>query len=577
MTDRLSETTPSPRSRWWLGVSLVLVALQAVHSLCYPLAHDQAMACYIGQRLWEGRRLYADLLDTRPPALYWVYAVLVKIFGTTMWSVAFADIIWLLIISWLIFRFAERQLGIAAAVIGVMVHANWRVKLGYWCIAQPENFLTLLVLAAYFLSSRSARLSRAATSAVDASCPPTGARIAPLKGEPRGQRSAPLRWCLYDFLSGLLFGTAFWFKYNAVVFIPLLLVVPYLDFSPLDSGARLPRPKLSRGEWVQRLGMWAAGFGVAVVVVLGYFVWAGAWPAMKEMQFVVLPRFNSMVLHEVQSYRTHAFSSISLYLGWWSVLVGGLALPVAWGTRDLGRTLPVFLAAAMGALCIATQARLPDYAFETSYPFFAMLWGYMAVEVFQGFRCFSRWCRARGWRLAAVLVWMIPANVIYLPLPYEFVQLKLYVNDLQEWGHDRDTFYTNYPWARTASHYDGQMHVIDYLRHNSTSQDRVFIWGSEPLIYFLAQRNPPTRFVSNLLVVSRWTPPVWRQELIRSLEASPPQYIVVVRKDPAPLVTLTFLDSEAYLQRRFPALLEFLTGGYKKVDDYREFAIFRHG
>jgi hypothetical protein len=531
----------SPRSRMWLGASLLLVVLRAFPSICYPIARDQATYCYIGQRLWEGKQLYLDLWDNKPPGIFFLYAVMVKILGNVMWQVGLLDILWLLIISVFIFKFAERHLGTAPAVIAVIVHATWRAWSGYWDAAQPENFLVLFVIAAYFLSS--------------------------YEGKPR--------W-LYDFQSGILFGVAFWFKYNAVTFVPLLLVLPHLDFSPLAIGARFPRFTLSGREWMKRVGIWITASALCMAVVLGYLAWFGAWPAMREIQFEVLPRYNAMAYAWPKSYFLFVLQQIRVYLGWWSVLVAAVALLVARRARDLSATLPVFLATAMGLMCTAMQGRLPSFAFETCFPFFAMLWGYLAVKVFQGFRHISRQCWSRGFRLAAVLVWIVLANLVYLPLPDEVVQFKLDVYNLKSWYTDRDSYYRNYPWARPISHFDGQMHVIKYLRENSTPKDGVLVWGSEPLIYFLAQRNPPTRFVSNLGLISLWTPPAWRRELIRNLEGAPPKYIVVAREDWVPMISFNFLDSQGYLRERFPALLGFVTSGYQKVDDYKEFSIFRH-
>lgn len=531
----------SPRSRIWLGASLLFVILRAFPSICYPIARDQATYCYIGQRLWEGKQLYLDFWDNKPPGIFYLYAVIVKIFGNAMWSVGLVDILWLLIISILIFKFAERYLGTAPAVIAVVMHATWRAWAGYWDAGQPENFQILFVIAAYFLSS--------------------------YKGK--------MRW-LFDFLSGIFFGAAFWLKYNALVFVPMLLILPYLDFSPLAKGARLPRFTLSRKEYFRRVGVWAVAFAGCGVVVLGYLAWAGAWPAMKEIQFEVLPRYNAMAYERSRNYWLYGLQQIGLYLGWWSMLVAAVALLVARRTRDLSATLPVFLVTGLGLLCTAMQGRLPSFAFETCYPFFAMLWGYLGVRVFQGFRCISRLCWGRGLRLAAVLVWVVFGNLVFLPLPNEVVQFKLYIYDLRLWYRDRDTFYRNYPWARPISHFDGQMHVIRYLREKSTPQDGVFVWGSEPLIYFLAQRHPPTRFVSNLGLISLWTPPAWRVEMMRDLDAAPPKYIVVASEDWVPMISFNFLDSAGYLQQRFPALLNYVTSNYQKVDDHQNFVIYRH-
>jgi hypothetical protein len=291
--------------------------------------------------LWEGKQLYLDLWDNKPPGIFFLYAVMVKILGNVMWQVGLLDILWLLIISVFIFKFAERHLGTAPAVIAVIVHATWRAWSGYWDAAQPENFLVLFVIAAYFLSS--------------------------YEGKPR--------W-LYDFQSGILFGVAFWFKYNAVTFVPLLLVLPHLDFSPLAIGARFPRFTLSGREWMKRVGIWITASALCMAVVLGYLAWFGAWPAMREIQFEVLPRYNAMAYAWPKSYFLFVLQQIRVYLGWWSVLVAAVALLVARRARDLSATLPVFLATAMGLMCTAMQGRLPSFAFETCFPFFAMLWGY---------------------------------------------------------------------------------------------------------------------------------------------------------------------------------------------------------
>jgi hypothetical protein len=531
----------SPRSRLWLGVSLFVAALQGFHAICYPIARDQATYLYIGQRLWDGKQLYRDVWDIKPPEIFYLYAVIVKIFGDVMWSVGLVDIIWLLIVSCFIFKFAERQLGTSPAVVAVVLHAAARRWLGYWDAAQPENFLILFVFAAYFLSSYKGRLS----------------------------------W-VCDLLSGMFFAAAFWVKYNAVAFVPMVLVLPYLDFTPLARDAGLPRFTLSGREWIKRSGFWAAGFAGVAMVVVGYLAWVGAWPAMHESQFVILPRHNAMVIENSRSYWLLVYRNIGVAFGWWSLLVAAVAILVARRTRDFSATLPVFLATAIGVLCTAMQARLPTYAFETCYPFFAMLGGYLAVKIFQAFRRISRQCWGRGWRLAAILVWIVFANLAYLPLPDAAMQCKLDLNDLEAWWHNRDTFYRNYPWARRISQFDGQMHVIEYLRQNSGPQDGVYIWGTQALIYFRAHRNPPTRFVVNLDLTSLWTPPSWRRELVRSLEAAPPKYIVVVRNDGERIVPFNFPDSDVYLRQRYPALLEFVTSYYQKVDDYQDFAIYRH-
>ncbi len=119
--------TPKPTqtgSRRWLLAVLVLVAFIALPSIVYPIGRDQATYCVIGQGLLRGQQLYRDLWDNKPPGIFWIYALVVKVFGPVMWSVGLVDILWLLAISYFIFRFAEHYLGTAAAVIAVLVNAG---------------------------------------------------------------------------------------------------------------------------------------------------------------------------------------------------------------------------------------------------------------------------------------------------------------------------------------------------------------------------------------------------------------------------------------------------------------------
>lgn len=94
----------STRSRAWLYGTLGLVFLRAFPNLRYPLGRDQATACVIGQELLHRQVLDRDLGDNKPPGIFYVYAGIVKLFGPVMWSVSVVDILWLLVISFCIFR-----------------------------------------------------------------------------------------------------------------------------------------------------------------------------------------------------------------------------------------------------------------------------------------------------------------------------------------------------------------------------------------------------------------------------------------------------------------------------------------
>ena len=529
----------SARSRVWLAAALAYVAFRAIPNLCYPMGRDQATYCVIGQGLLEGKQLYRDLWDNKPPGIFYIFAVIVKAFGTVMWSVGLVDILWLLIISYFVFRFTERYLGTGAAVVATVVNVTWHVWAGYWEAAQTETFLMLFVFISFFLVA---------------------------KGGPRSR--------LQLVAAGLLLGAAFWLKYNAIVFLPLILILPFLDTSGLDEKPRRVDFTISWRAWLPKVAVFAAGFGVTVAVVLGQFLLANSWEALKQVQFEVLPRYSAMALERTPYYPIWGIVQTEYVLGLWTEMATLVALLVALRERELKKFGPVLLSAGIGYLCTASQVRFHAYAFETAYPFFAMVWGYLAVQILQVFQTAARKFAARKWKLARVLLWVLFVNLVAWPVRVEVISVVLRYRMLAEWAREGESFYSSYPWPNPISHFPDQMRVIDYLREHSTAQDQVFVWGSEPLIYFLTQRPYPSRFISNLALVSPWSPPEWRRELVRDLENSLPRYLVVARDDEVPYIAYNDLDSEKYLEV-YPDLDIFITDHYEAAVDLEYFVIYR--
>jgi hypothetical protein len=76
MTRAISPATAVDRVA--LGVALVLVLAAALH-LAIPLPADVSWLIVVNERLLDGQRLYADILETNPPMASWLYALPVAI------------------------------------------------------------------------------------------------------------------------------------------------------------------------------------------------------------------------------------------------------------------------------------------------------------------------------------------------------------------------------------------------------------------------------------------------------------------------------------------------------------------
>ena len=538
MNDIANQTTAtSTGSRRWLLAALLFVLFRALPNISYPIGRDQATYLVIGEGLLHGQRLYRDLWDNKPPGIFAPYALLAKLFGHVMWSVGLVDILWLLVISYCIFRFAERYLGTAAAAIAVAVNADWHCRFGYTDACQTECFLMLLVFAGYLTVAEDGR--------------------------------GPLA---RHFAAGLCLGAAFWLKYNALAFLPLLAFLPCVDWSRLDEKPRRLRLLIRWRAWFSRMGAMLAAFSIIVVAVLGYFYLAGTWPSFRETELEVLPRYVAMA-ERTSHYWEMAVARMVLYLGWWTWAATGLSFLIA-EKRDLSRLAPVLVAAALGFLCTASQVRFTALSFETAYPFFAMIWGYVVVKAYEGVRGAARSSAARERALARMAACGLAGITLFWPLRAEIRAVTERYRDLAAWRRDRGAFFANYPAIRfVVENLGGQMQVIRALRRVSPPGDGVFVWGTDPLIYYLTGRRPPTRFVSNIFLTGPWSPPAWREELVQDLEQSPPAFIVVAQHDNFG-ITLTTLDSEHYLSV-YPRLARFISGSYNFMAAFPDFVVYR--
>ena len=528
----------STHSRAWLFGALGLVLVRALPSLRYPLGRDQATYSVIGQGLLRGQLLYRDLWDIKPPGIFYIYSVIVKAFGPVMWSVGIVDIVWLLAISTCIFYFTKRHMGAPAAAVATVANALWHCSWGYIHAAQAETFITLLVFLAYFIL---------------------------MSGQRENWRG--------NFTAGLIFGAAFWVKYNAALFFPVLTLLPYLDLKCFDEHPRQLKLDISWRAWFQRTVVIVMGFLLMIVAVPAYFWVVGAWSAMKEGHFEVVPLYGSMFFQYMHHYPIFALAVTRFNLGPWTEATLGAALLIAWWRRELRIIAPVIIMAMMGLACTASQPRLSSYSFETAYPFFAMFWGYVLVKLYEGFVHIREWLARRGWRVAGVLLWLVAAEVVYYPLPGYAFEIAEDYNGLAAWMHDPSGSYKHYPFQFSLEKLHDQMAAIDYLREHSVPGDGVYVWGTAPLINFLTQRSSPSRFVANHPLISPWGPAQWRQDLITDLNRKPPRFIIVARHDQIPLVTLTPDDSEQYL-RKYPALASFIADRYKSVENLDNFEVY---
>lgn len=194
----LLPSTPLVQSRssmWrWAALAVVIaVWLLRVPSLAQPMAADQSLYVYAGQRLAEGHAPYAAAWDQKPPGVHVVYAVL-----WSLWPhesvVAGADLIVAGVVAILLIVLGRRRftegIGLSAAAVFLFFgNPSLAQRLsGVHVRAQCETFIALAVVLALVLVAAERRKA----------------------------------WHLFG--AGVLLGCAFWLKYNAATYAVVIAV-----------------------------------------------------------------------------------------------------------------------------------------------------------------------------------------------------------------------------------------------------------------------------------------------------------------------------------------------------------------
>lgn len=493
------------RADGWLGgVGILGVAFAVVQILTFSFGRDQGIYALVAEGLLDGRVPYRDLWDFKPPGIYWVYAAAEALFGKSMLSPRWIEVAGLVGMALALVRLSREFFGgptaglLAAGVASVMA-----AQLDYWHTGQPETFGGFLTVYAVLLVTTN-----------------------------HDGRKRFWAWAA----AGTLFGVAF-------------LLKPHLAGGAVVCAAYLARRESTRVESQGRAVVPFAVVGFAslipIALCVGWFALRGGLDDLYTTFFEITPEYTAInwvgqtALPMFWRALEETFVRFSALLPVGCVLAAILP-PIH--TRERELTFLLLGIASIHVTGVAMQGKFFAYHYAATFPLLSLIAGI-------GF--YKAWRRLVGWATPGAVLFFAGFALLF--------SARTATVDLDK------TF-----WTRTAMRMaflggserypdraalDADLsYVADYnlasdravarvLAERTRPEDGVFVWGFEPVIYWLSERKAPTRFIYNVpqrLASSR----SWSQaELFRDLSADPPAAIVVQRGDIFPAVTGDWLDS----------------------------------
>ena len=512
----------------------VLAFVILAPTLLYPPGRDQGMFAYAGHLVRGGAVPFGDFWDTKPPAIYYVYALSEILFGYSAYAIRWLDLFWqvgtAVALFWIARRMAKSNgAALAAGLLYLLAYASR----GWWNTAQPDDFLNLPMSLVVLLLMCS--LDR------------------------RGVY-------FLSFVEGVLLGLVFYFRYPMGIMLPICMAV------------LLAGKGRNAEAWGGIVSM-AAGFTLVAAGYALYLYLAGAWGEFLYTELTwtmgygrvgAQPHTVMGWLHLGNVFNSH-FSFVSLAI----LALAGYVCAARTGSPGL-RTNIIALWALAALVNLYIQNKFYIYHFA---PLAAPLSiGAASVLAFP----FRKNCAKplRG-MAALVLVLAVAIPLFTVNSRYNLYCIGVYKDsacalaDRLLKGNDLNDYYMNARFSSDDFSFPADMVVAKYVKDNTGPGEPIFIWGCETLVYYLADRKSASRFIHNFPFLCNWTPARFGDELLADLTRARPTRILVVRNDPAWWATGTYEDSLGRLGR-YPEIEKFLADNYSFVKGFEDFIIFRN-
>lgn len=496
---------------------LAAIIILALPVLTYPLGRDQGEFATIGRGILDGKIPYVDLWNPKPPAVFYVYALAIRLFGRTAEALRTIDFFVVPVICaalyWLGGRIANWRVGVFAALLfGIFYFTE-----SFWTLTQNDGIAVL---------------------------PMTLAMVCAFKAAENSKR----RW-LWAFATGVLSAYAIWFKYPFALFV-VAIVLGYI----FVKSATLSR-KETASQWFEFFAFVIGGLvvlagGIAALMAMG------AWDDLVESARVT-SQYTALTFN-FQDFTELMLTAIGFRWQQWGVLWVLVALWFALRRERIGQWWAINIWVLAGLAIMLIQAKGYDYHWLPMLPPLALLGADSLDRVLKKITG-----RLQTRVTAAAILFLLAIMAIRIwPVTWPYLAGQ----------ESQVAYYGRFQAGEFVA--DESLRVANLLRERVVPGDSLYIWGFRPEVYYLSQLNPPTRFIFQFPLVANWYPPEWREENVEILWAALPPYVLVLQVDYMPWVTGSEEDSNTLLQE-YNELNDWLVFNYEFDTQIGNFFIWR--
>jgi hypothetical protein len=514
----LSTHRSSPlRPRDFVFVALLLLIIGS-STLVNPFGRDQGGFAYAASAYIDGKTLYRDLFVDKPPMTYLLVAAGLKVFGSSMLSLRLLDWLWQCATGIAVFLIGYRVYGSkATGMLAALLYGLFYFSFAFKNTAQTDGFITL-PLALGILAFLEAVEKKSS-------------------------------WRL--FLAGMYVSIAFLFKYPIALLLGTFLV-GYLVSRSADKNR----------------------YFSALYVICGF--------CLPILLFVT----SLLVNHSLGDlYRIHGFLTIMnfgfrpftpgfffkmvsndfrLLLFHWVFLIA--LIHMLKERVDFAQCLIFFWGFASIVHLVIQNKYFEYHALPTIAP--------QTIIASHLFLLAHKKAKALTPRLAMVASCLLAALLTFGYYHYGMFDKHRALASVLTGSTTLETIYASPAFDTEDFSMRSVLEVSDFVKNNSTEGEKIFVWGYESAVYFLAGRECASRFIYNVPLFESYDLKHYRRYFLQDLAINEPEMILIVTGDAIPWVTGTTEDSYGEFLK-FSEFRNYVEENYQLVGPIRNFMTYK--
>ena len=469
------EAKPGIIQSYWSEITILIfiiaIAIIRYPLLGVPLERDEGEYAYMGQLLLQGIPPYAEAYNMKFPGIYFVYALILAIFGQTHTGIHLALLVTNAATIFLIYLLGKNLFDSLTGTLSGMSYGIISLSPYFLGLsANSEHYVVLFAVGGILLLIKSIHFNRVHL----------------------------LFW------SGILLGLSFTTKQHGILFT--LFGIGYFIFTYLKEGSH------SLSNFSKKLGLFILGIIIPCGLFLITLAIAGVIDKFWFWTFEYASKYVSTwpLLKGLSLLRDNILPGLQANLSIWLAAALGLTSPL-WDEKARSKWVFIlgFLLASLTALSLGFYFRY--HYFILLFPSLALLSGMGITSLAsKNFRFLSQ-----PMKIGALILTII---AIY---SYPLFHQRIALFQLTPFELCRAT----YQWDP----FPESLEIAKYLRQNTSINDRIVVFGSEPQIYFYAKRRSATGYLyTYALMESHPFALDMQKEMIQEVETAKPKYFVYV-------------------------------------------------